>query len=279
MINLFETLQQAQNGDAMTAMAKQFGLSQAQAEQAVEALMPAFSTGLKRNAADPAGIGNVLSSLSSGQHAQYFEDMAQAFQPQGVQQGNDVLGQLFGSKDVSRAVARQAEQMTGIGQDIIKQMLPVLAATLMGGLQKQASGQMQQAATGGQGGGLLGAFLEQMTGPQAGAGTSPAAGAQDNPFGRMLEQMMGGGQAAPPDRTAAPDPTQDNPFGQMLEQMMGGMTGGGGPSGAPAGQPAQNPFEELFGQMFETGRQTQETYQKGIEDIFDQYLQGMKQRR
>ena len=57
--------------------------------------------------------------------------------------GNNVLALIFGSKDVSRAVAAQAEQMSGIGQDIYKQMLPVIANTMMGGFFKQIAGQFQ----------------------------------------------------------------------------------------------------------------------------------------
>ena len=48
---LYEML--AQNGQAVELMARQFNLSQQQAQLAMEALMPAFSQGLKRNASDP----------------------------------------------------------------------------------------------------------------------------------------------------------------------------------------------------------------------------------
>ncbi|MGO8557822.1 DUF937 domain-containing protein, partial [Rhizobium ruizarguesonis] len=65
-----------------------------------------------------------------------------AFTPEGISDGNNILAQLFGSKEVSRSVAAQAAQMTGIGQDIYKQMLPLLADTLMGWLFKQTTGQM-----------------------------------------------------------------------------------------------------------------------------------------
>ena len=59
MLPLFDMIMKAQaaNGDAMTAMAKQFGLSQQQTQSAIEALLPAFSQGLKRNAANPWDIG------------------------------------------------------------------------------------------------------------------------------------------------------------------------------------------------------------------------------
>src|SRR5690554_4910122 len=169
MLPLYDMLANAQNGHAFEQMAKQYGLSQAQVQEAVAALLPAFSQGLKRNASSPADLGSFLSALSSGQHAKYFEDAGNAFSQQGMQDGNGILGHLFGSKDLSRAVASQAAQATGIGQDLLKQMLPVLASMIMGGLFKQSTGQV---------------------------GAAPAS---SNPLQEIIEQMMrqGGGAAQP----------------------------------------------------------------------------------
>ena len=143
MLPLFDMLTNAQNGHGMEALARQFNLTQQQTQAAVEALLPAFSQGLKRNASDPYGVGAFMSAMATGSHAKYFEDAQKAFAPQGVAEGNGILGHLFGSKDLSRAVADQAAQATGIGQDILKQMLPVIASMIMGGLFKQSTGQMQ----------------------------------------------------------------------------------------------------------------------------------------
>ena len=316
MTNLFETLMNAQNGQAVTMMARQFGLTEAQAEQAIEALMPAFSTGLKRKAADPTGMGAILASMMAGGQTGAHNDMTQAFQKQGVDYGNAILGQLFGSKDVSRAIAAQAAQASGVGQEILKQMLPVIASALMGGMFKQQTAQAHPGQTAA-GGGIFGQILEQMMqGGMAGGQPAPRnpnpmdnplgqileqmmGGGQrqqdpepsrnpmgDNPWGKIMEEMMGGGKRQQPAETPAQNPFGDNPWGQILEQMMGG--GQARPEAAPKPKPRaqpkakpsqRNPYEEMFGEMFETGRRTQDTYQKGIEDIFDQYLQGMNRRR
>ena len=50
MLPLFDMLTKAQDGKGMEMLARQFDLSQQQAQLAVEALLPAFSQGLKRNA-------------------------------------------------------------------------------------------------------------------------------------------------------------------------------------------------------------------------------------
>ena len=161
MLPLFDMLANAQNGNGIDALARQFGLSQQQTQTALEALLPAFSQGLKRNASDPYGVGAFLTAMASGQHAKYFEDASKAFAPQGVQEGNGILGHLFGSKELSRAVASQAAQATGIGQDILKQMMPAIASMLMGGLFKQSTGQLQAGGFGGANN-PLGEIIEQM---------------------------------------------------------------------------------------------------------------------
>ena len=45
MLSLYDMMMQAQNGNAVETMARQFGLAQEQATKAVAALMPAFSEG------------------------------------------------------------------------------------------------------------------------------------------------------------------------------------------------------------------------------------------
>ena len=134
MMPLFDMIAKAQNGQGMELLAKQFNLNQQQTQLALDALLPAFSEGLKRNTSDPMGMGGFLQAMGSGNHAKYFEEASTAFSQGGVADGNGILGHLFGSKDVSRAVAAQAASATGIGQEILKQMLPVIASMVMGGL-------------------------------------------------------------------------------------------------------------------------------------------------
>ncbi|MEL6919478.1 MAG: DUF937 domain-containing protein [Pseudomonadota bacterium] len=291
-MNMFDIFAQAQNGNAMSMMARQFGMDERQVETAVEALMPAFSTGFKRKTADPFGVSEFFETMTKAQgHTTYFEDMTKAFQPQGMQAGNELLGQFFGSKDVSRAVARQAEAATGVGQDILKQMLPVIASALMGGMYKQTTSNAFGASSAG-GGNAFGQIVEQMMkqgmdnmgmgGSNGGSGSRTAQrnpNPMDNPLGKVLEQMFGNGEQVAPDdpddngRIPNPMNADNNPLGKIFKDMMEQSRQ---PEPPPPPPPSQNPYGDLFGEMFETGRRTQETYQRSMEDIFDQYLQGMR---
>jgi hypothetical protein len=289
MLPLFDMLANAQNGNGMEQLARQFGLTQQQTQAAVEALLPAFSQGLKRNAADPYGVGAFMTALASGQHAKYFEDASRAFSPQGVDEGNGILGHLFGSKELSRAVANQAAQATGIGQDILRQMLPVIASMIMGGLFKQSTGQMAQA--GGLGGNnplgdIIGEMMRQGGGMPGGGAPQrqPQGSPIDNPFGKILQDMFGGGAAQQPQPRQSPGGLGDNPFGKIFEEMMGGGRREPEPEpeprprANPSGRP-KNPYDDIFGKMFETGRQQRDDYQKGMESIFEQFTKGMDRYR
>ncbi|TGQ33340.1 DUF937 domain-containing protein [Mesorhizobium sp. M00.F.Ca.ET.216.01.1.1] len=294
MPSLFDILAQAQNGNGMQALAQQFGLSQQQTQAAVEALLPAFSQGLRRNISDPYGLGAFMTAMASGQHAKYFEDATRAFSPQGVDEGNGILGHLFGSKDLSRAVAGQAAQATGVSQQVLQQMLPAIASMMMGGLFKQTTdqltgGQMQAAGGFGSGGNPLGEIIEQMM-RQAGGGAQTSRPGQapqpqnpmDNPLGKVLQDMFGGGAQQPQGQPQqAPNPYGDNPLGKVLQDMFGGGASqqpqAPQPQTNPSGRP-RNPFDDLFGKMFETGAQQRDDYQKGVESIFDQFKRGMDRR-
>ncbi|WP_026479392.1 DUF937 domain-containing protein [Ahrensia sp. 13_GOM-1096m] len=275
MLPIFDMLTKAQNGNAIDMMAEQFGLSAKQTQDALEALTPAFSTGLKRNAAEPMGVAGFMQALASGNHAKYFEDMQSAFQPQGLNEGNGILGHLFGSKDVSRAVAEQAAKATGIGPDILKQMLPVIASTLMGAMYKQTTQPQAFGVQNAGNGNILGQIIEQMM--QHSGQASPQAAPRnsnpmDNPFGKALQDMFGGNQTQQQSAPNPMDPT-NNPFGKIFEDMMGG------PKPAPEPAPTKNKYEDLFGDMFETGRKQQDQYQKSVESIFDQYINGMNRHK
>ncbi|CDX45532.1 conserved hypothetical protein [Mesorhizobium plurifarium] len=271
MASLFDIFAQAQNGAGMQALAQQYGLSMQQTQAAVQALLPAFSQGLQRNTADPYGMGAFMTAMASGQHAKYFEDATRAFSPQGINEGNGILGHLFGSKDLSRAVASQAAQATGLSQQVLQQMLPALASMMMGGLFKQTNNQMQAAGGFGGGNNPLGEIIEEMMrqggvapAPQQRQAPQPAPNPYgENPLGKVLQDMFGGGasQSQPQSQPQqSPNPYGENPLGKVLQDMFGG-----GAAQQPQGRPQQtqpqqtqspygdNPLGKIFEEMLRQG--------------------------
>jgi hypothetical protein len=203
MADLFETLNNAHDGEGMTALGREFGLTPAQAQAAVTALLPAISTGLKRSTATPDGLGNLFGVMGRQQDLQeMYDDPETAFGSEGVAAGNDALSVIFGSPDVSRAVIDHAQKFSGVSSDILKKMLPVLAGILVSGLMRSGSaGKSASPAQPTPSGGSLGDILGQIfgretpgsTGASAGPGPqSPSPGIQPSPL-----PTDAGGQPAP----------------------------------------------------------------------------------
>ncbi len=126
-MNLLEMILNSQNGGAVRELAQNFGLDQNQAASAISNLVPALSSGLMRNASTGDGLSSLLGALSGGQHQRYIDDVSTLSQPETVADGNGILSHILGSKDVSRQVAQAASQQSGVGADILKKMLPVVA--------------------------------------------------------------------------------------------------------------------------------------------------------
>ncbi|GGJ58791.1 hypothetical protein CDQ92_17250 [Sphingopyxis bauzanensis] len=178
-MNLTDILAQA---GGIESMAKDLGIPPAMAKQGAEALLPAILGGFKKQAQSGGieGLGGLLGQLGGGG----LLDSVLGSQPTPVAPGNEVLGQIFGSKDVSRTVAGQAATQSGLDSGLLKKMLPILAMMVAGYMAKQ-SGQAQGGGglgdliggvLGGSGGsGGLGGMLGNVLGGAVGGGAAPAA--------------------------------------------------------------------------------------------------------
>jgi hypothetical protein len=147
-MNILNAILGAQDGQAVNALSQQFGLSQDQTASAIGALLPALAGGLQRNVSSQGGLDQLMAALSSGQHGRYLDDVGRLGSSDTMADGNAILGHILGSRDVSRAVAANAASSTGIGPDVLKKMLPIVATMAMGALAKQSlgqGGQMRQA--------------------------------------------------------------------------------------------------------------------------------------
>src|SRR5690606_13963960 len=94
----------AQSG-GLQSMARELGISESQASAGAAALIPAILGGFRKEAsAQPNGLEGLAGILGNLGGASLADDVL-APEPTHVDRGNAVLGQIFGSKDVSRAVA------------------------------------------------------------------------------------------------------------------------------------------------------------------------------
>ena len=261
MASLYEILDDAHDGEGMTALGRQFGLTPAQTEAAVNALLPAISMGLKQSTATLDGLGQLLGMMGQQQdlHGMY-DDAETAFGSEGVAAGNEALSVLFGSPEVSRAVVDQAQQFSGVSSSILKKLLPVIVGMVLSGLMRRGStGKPAAQAQPSPSGGTLGDILGQIFGREmSGPGGMPGGRGQQSPAGRP---------SFPPATQESGEPGGDL-LGTILRELEKGMQEGrlkpviieGGPRRVPMpGGPQQRPMPsdespqtpggDIFGQI------------------------------
>jgi len=189
-MTLNDIVKNAQGGKAVDNLAAQYGLPPADAEKAVQAMIPAFSAALQQIVSNPAAIAGVLKELASGAHAASYEP-GQAPAPGGA--GGDALGRIFGSPQAVETVVQHVSQISGVSPDIVRSMLPAVASMLIGGL-AHAMASLGLS-------GVLSQLADAMSAPgAAGQAAAPTAGSGGGLFGSLLGPIFGGAHS-----TASPE--------------------------------------------------------------------------
>lgn len=186
-MSLMSMLQQS---GAISSMASELGVEESTAKTAAGALLPAIVAGMGRSATggsatpDPmgglgglagailggggpsstGGAGGVLGGALAGGLGGGLLDAVLGKDPTPTARGNDILGNIFGSKDVSRSVAGEVAGATGLDEGLLKKMLPILAMAVAGYMAKQAMGNQAAPSAGGSNplGGILGSIVGGM---------------------------------------------------------------------------------------------------------------------
>lgn len=154
---------------AIDSIARELGVDPQTAKTGAAVLLPAILAGMGRDSVGAGGsraqdtglggLGSILGGLAGAAGGGGgLLDAVLGSQPTPVGQGNDILGQIFGTKDVSRSVADEAAGASGMSSELLRKMLPLLAMAVVGYLAKQG----QQGGTpsqGGAGSGVLGGLL------------------------------------------------------------------------------------------------------------------------
>jgi hypothetical protein len=181
-MNIDDMLEQT---GAVSAISRELGVDQATAERGAAILLPSILSAFQNpvaaseaeTSATPSafpglgglgGLLNVIGGLGGGS----LLDDATSSEPTDTGKGNEILGQIFGSKDGSRAIAASASAQSGVEPSLLKKMLPILAMVAAGYVVKHAGGGLGHSTreTGGAESGRLG---------------------QSDPSGGILGQILG----------------------------------------------------------------------------------------
>lgn len=186
-MSLLKMLQQAQGGQGLGELARQFGMDEGQAGGLAEMLAPAIGSAAKRRA-EGGGLESLLGQLQGEAQGSYFDDAAAAAAPEARAQGENFLEQILGSRDATRELAQEAASRANVDAGQAEQFLPALAAMLQGGMQKQTPDDGIAGLLGGLGGGQSGGGgLMSMVGGLLGGGGSSGGGFDLGSISNMLD--------------------------------------------------------------------------------------------
>jgi hypothetical protein len=179
-LDLLDTLRRS---GGLEAVSRQLGIPPAMASAGAEALLPAILGGFRKRTeaagGGEGGLGSLIDMLGQLGGGALAGNVMGA-EPTEPARGNDVLGQIFGSKDVSRSVAQDAAGKTGIDPATLKAMLPLLAMLVGGYLSARAKG------SGAEGSGGLGGVGEILSSSGGGLGRLLDLDGDGNPLDDII---------------------------------------------------------------------------------------------
>lgn len=220
----------AQGGGAFGNFARSFGLDEREAAAVLRSVLPQLERRMERNTLSRGGVADLVEVLGRARGGGYVDHKEAITDPSVKAFGIDVLDNILGSKDQSRKVAASASRASGISEELIKQMLPVIAAMLMGALAKGSAG-------------TLGEILGKIPGLGAGRPQPGPRGGGASPIPQLPETGGGwSGSGGASNNSPLPIPGDDipglgrsnNPYGDLSDIIRRGGTslpGGAGTGG------------------------------------------------
>ena len=180
-------------------ISQQVGASPDEVRTAAAAVLPALLGGLQANADDPSGAGSILQAL--GQHDDDLLTGGADLSAIDEQDGTAIAGHIFGDQEdevVNRLGGLPAVGGTGMGGDLVKKLLPILAPMVLSWLANKVL------KGGGSAPGSLDDLLRDVLGSAAGStgsgsgapagGGSPAGFDPGSIIGDVLGGILGGGR-------------------------------------------------------------------------------------
>ncbi|HSO91848.1 MAG TPA: DUF937 domain-containing protein [Arthrobacter sp.] len=209
-------------------IAGMLGTDRQTAQAAVEAAVPTLLAGMQSNAQASDGAASLESAL--GQHQDGLLEGGVDVSQVDTADGEKIVSHVFGGQqDQVASQLAGTSQLGGVGGDLIKKLLPILAPIVMSylankvlGGRGQSSGAGGAGGSGGVGGIDLGGLLGGILGGAAGAAAGGAGGMGG--LGGLLGGLLGGSQPSSP--AAVPDAVPDARRDSSLE-----------PQAYPQGQP------------------------------------------
>lgn len=242
MLDLMESMRQFLDPTRLGPIAAGHGMSLDQALKATGALQPAIAAAMRRRAADPRGLAEMMGLVKPK------PDFAAAMP------GGEALGRLFGSRELTAAVIDQIAATSGVDKRTLEIMLPLVTEATMATFAENLKGHPLTEG--------LGAFFE----PKPRAAPTLDEILTDN-FGAKTSELVG--------KTLRETPNPIGPstfFGEVLGEFIRGFNNGGPPIDEKIAPEDEVPHpREVVDRLFEAGRDVHAGQSRALEALFDRY--------
>ena len=242
MFDPMELMKQMLDPVRLGEAARVYGVSPDQALGATAALQPAIAAALKRRAADPRGLAEMMGWVKPK------PDFA-ASMP-----GGEALGKLFGSRELTGAIIDQIARTSGVDKRSLEIMLPLASEAVMATFSDSLKSHPLTEA--------LGTLFE----PKPRAAPTLDEVLTDN-FGPATSRLVG--------KTLKETPNPIGPstfFGEVLGEFIRGFNNGGPPVDEdPHPDDVVPPPSEVVDRLFEAGRDAHSEQARALEALFDRY--------
>jgi hypothetical protein len=120
--------------NAVANLANAFGADPEKTATAARNVISALTDNMARVASSRSGLADLVEIIGAPGRDAYLKPGVPLNNPQIEADGIGILSQILGSPDKSRAVATRAAKQSGLSPDLVKAMLPSIAAVVMGNL-------------------------------------------------------------------------------------------------------------------------------------------------
>ncbi len=213
-MQVMEALRGAQGGEATANIARTFGMTPQQVEAALAALVPEVGRVVERNTLSRGGVADLVAALGDPRYQQTLSDPAALNSPATQAAGVELLQQMLGDKDKSRALAARAAASSGLGEALIKQLLPYVLPMIIAAIAKSGSG-------------ALGDILSKFPGMAGGPASVPRGPSTARPAPSMTPRQGQSPLPLPGEHTPLGG---DNPYSDLSDTI---RNGGAVASGLP----------------------------------------------
>lgn len=227
-VDILNFLQASTRGTLGQTLAQSFQLDPKQADVVSRNLVDELSWAMERNTLSRGGVSELVELVGHGGHERYLDQNVDLAAPEVKQAGDQILSHILDTKHQSRGVAARVARKADVEPGIVERVLPVVAAMMLGGMEKQTGSKLQDLAQrfGGDGGGLAPQQPLPVPSDNVDYSGGRSGRAARSPFDDLSDMIRrGGGRSFPGGSGAGRGNVNGSILSQMVRQIFGNLLG------------------------------------------------------